>query len=166
MFNLNSWSSKNLKVRSADDRSLHALQIQINKLLEDFFKDQSKEESKTTPSNDLIPSIDMVETDGELVLNIELPGMTAEDFTISVNQDLLSIAGEKKQPRESTEKSWYKMECQYGSFSRTIPLPYEIDVERTDANYQNGVLSLRMPKESVPQKQTKLIQIKTSAESA
>lgn len=69
-------------------------------------------------------------------------------------------SGEKKQEKEETEKGWYRMERQYGYFSRSIPLPYAIEYDKSDAEYKSGILSIKLPKSAVQQKATKTIPVK------
>ncbi|MBX9692306.1 MAG: Hsp20/alpha crystallin family protein [Cyanobacteria bacterium] len=103
----------------------------------------------------------MSETDKELLIKVELPGMTEKDLDISITGDLLTISGEKKQEKEETEKGWYRMERQYGSFSRSIPLPYEIDRDKAEALYKHGVLTVKLPKSAAQQKSAKSIAVKS-----
>lgn len=167
MFNLTPWSVKRLPVRREEEHPVYSLQREMNNLFEDFFRTPLGERFGETPSHvreeilgDVTPRVDMSETDKELFVKVELPGMSEKDVDISVSRDVLTISGEKKQEKEQTEKGWYRMERQYGSFSRSIPLPYEIESERAEAQYKNGVLSIKLPKTAVQQKATKSIPVK------
>jgi HSP20 family protein len=82
----------------------------------------------------------------EVVVRVEVPGMEKDDFTISVEGNTLSLSGEKHYKRESRDSTYYLMERAYGSFQRTIPLPRNVDTDRAQASYKNGVLSIRLPK--------------------
>lgn len=167
MFNLTPWSHKRVPVRREEEQPIYTLQREMNKLFEDVFKSSSFDRFTDFPafpaemfSGELTPRIDMVETDKEVVVKVELPGMTEKDFDISVNKDVLTISGEKKQEKEETEKGWYRMERQYGSFSRSIPLPYETEYDKAEAEYKSGILSIKLPKSAVQQKATKTIPVK------
>jgi HSP20 family protein len=166
MFNLTPWTKKRVPIRHEDEHPVYSLQREMNTLFDDFFRAPAFEggEFPTFGSEqfqNMTPRIDMSETDKELLLKVELPGMSEKDVDISINRDVLTISGEKKQEKEQTEKGWYRMERQYGSFSRSIPLPYEVESEKVEALYKNGVLSIKLPKSAVQQRATKTIPVKT-----
>ena len=95
---------------------------------------------------DYWPSIDLDETEDEIRVTAEIPGMDKEDFKVEITGDRLVIRGEKKSTHEERKKDYYYSECQYGSFCRSIPLPCEVDTERAEAKYRKGVLKLTLPK--------------------
>jgi HSP20 family protein len=86
------------------------------------------------------------ELDKEVIVRVEVPGMEKEDFTITVEGNELYLSGEKRYERESRDSTYHVMERAYGSFQRSIPLPRNVDAERAQASYKNGVLSIRLPK--------------------
>ena len=92
------------------------------------------------------PALDVVENDNEFVVKAEVPGCKAEDIDISVNNNRLIISGEKKQDEEKKEKNYYHLERSYGSFRREINLGSEIDANKIDATYKDGILSIKLPK--------------------
>jgi HSP20 family protein len=168
MFKLTPWTAKRLTARREEEHPIYSLQREMNKVFEDFFRAPVGEHFGEFPAfatehlvGDVTPHIDMSETDKELLVKVELPGMTEKDVDISINRDMLTISGEKKQEKEHSEKGWYRMERQYGSFSRSIPLPYEIESDKAEAVYKNGVLSIKLPKSPVQQRATKTIPVKT-----
>ena len=168
MFNLTPWTGRRLPARREEEHPAQSLHREMNRLFEDFFRSPAFEHFGEFPAfpaeqswGDVTPRIDMSETEKELLVKVELPGMTEKDVTISINKDLLTISGEKKQEKEQTEKGWYRMERQYGSFSRSIPLPYEIESDKAEAVYKNGVLSIKLPKSAMQQRSTKNITVKT-----
>ncbi len=167
MFNLTPWSHRRLPIRREEEHPIYSLQREMNRIFDDFFRGlpfegfgEFRAPAAEQMWGDVMTRVDMSETDKELVVKVELPGMTEKDVDISITRNMLTISGEKKQEKEATEKGWYRMERQYGSFSRTIPLPYEIDSEKVDAVYKNGVLTIRMPKLAAAQKASKTIQVK------
>lgn len=167
MFNL-LHRSKKLPIRREEGHPVLSLQQEMNRLFEDFFRAPNWESFGEFPAlstehfwGDVTPRIDMSETDKELLVKVELPGMTEKDVDISINRDMLTISGEKKQEKEQSEKGWYRMERQYGSFSRSIPLPYEIESDKAEALYKDGILSIKLPKSAVQQKATKSIPVKS-----
>jgi HSP20 family protein len=94
----------------------------------------------------LYPRVDVVETEGEVKVEAELPGLDAEDVQVSVSQNVLSIKGEKKQEREESGKNWYRSERSYGSFQRAISLPQGTDTEQVEATFEKGVLTITFAK--------------------
>ncbi|MHC4606268.1 MAG: Hsp20/alpha crystallin family protein [Planctomycetota bacterium] len=93
-----------------------------------------------------IPSLDVTEEDGSYLVRAEIPGVEEKDLNISIHKNVLSISGEKKEESEKKEEGYYHVERRFGSFHRDIPLPAEIDEGRVEAEYANGVLSVRLPK--------------------
>jgi HSP20 family protein len=92
------------------------------------------------------PKVDVTETDTEVKVAAELPGLDAEDMQVTVSHNVLSIKGEKKQEREEKGKNWYRSERSYGSFERSIPLPQGTDTEQADAAFDKGVLTITFPR--------------------
>jgi HSP20 family protein len=93
------------------------------------------------------PRVDISEDDNNLYVHGEFPGLAKEDVKVSVNDDrLLTIKGEKKQEYEETGKTFIRKESTHGSFSRSFILPDNVDVEKINAKYDNGVLELTLPK--------------------
>ncbi|MFW6126222.1 MAG: Hsp20/alpha crystallin family protein [Chloroflexota bacterium] len=93
-----------------------------------------------------LPSVEMYEKDNNFVVRAELPGMKEEDVDVSVSDDLLTIRGEKKGESEVKDEDYYVCERSYGSFSRTIRLPSNADTGKVDANFEDGVLEVTVPK--------------------
>jgi len=86
------------------------------------------------------------ETDKEIVVRMEVPGMEKEDCRIMIEDNMLHLSGEKHFVRETGDSTYHVMERAYGAFQRTIPLPRNVDADRAEASYKNGVLSIRLPK--------------------
>ncbi|HEU0283170.1 MAG TPA: Hsp20/alpha crystallin family protein [Gallionella sp.] len=86
------------------------------------------------------------ETDREIVVRVEAPGMEKEDCRITIEGNMLYLSGEKHFERETRDSTYHVMERAYGAFQRTIPLPRNVDAGKAEANYRNGVLSVRLPK--------------------
>jgi HSP20 family protein len=107
------------------------------------------------------PRLNVAESDTEIEVTAELPGIDEQDVEITISQDVLTIKGEKKQEQEETEGSLYRMERRYGSFCRSIELPAGVvDVDETQASYKNGVLTVLLPKLEEAQETTKRIAVK------
>ncbi len=93
------------------------------------------------------PSVDISETADTLEVRTELPGMTRDDINIDVANGVLSINGEKKCETEEKGKTWHRREVRYGSFNRSFTLPVDVKAENAKASYDNGVLTITLPKE-------------------
>lgn len=106
---------------------------------------------------DKYPKIDLKETEKELIVNAEIPGVDKKDIKVDVNENILTISFEKKQEKDEKDKNgWRIMERSYGRFSRTLTLPQAVKSEGAKASYKDGVLKITLPK----QKETKTNTIK------
>lgn len=92
------------------------------------------------------PAIDVAEEDEAILVRAEVPGCKPGDIEISVLNNTLTISGEKQLSHEKKEKGYYHIESSHGSFRREITLPTDVDPEKVDASYKNGVLSITLPK--------------------
>lgn len=92
------------------------------------------------------PRINMAETETDIVVTAELPGVQEKDVTVQLVKDMLTITGEKHFEKEENLQGVYSLERAYGSFQRTLPLPCQVDGERTVATTKDGVLTVLMPK--------------------
>jgi HSP20 family protein len=106
------------------------------------------------------PSLDVVENDGAYVVTVELPGARREDIGIEVQENVLTIRGEKKSEREEKSEKRHYVERSYGSFARSFTLPAKADPERIKASFKDGVLTVEIPKTA--EQKPKVIDIKTS----
>jgi HSP20 family protein len=105
------------------------------------------------------PQVDVTETDKEVKVCAEIPGVEAKDVDVSVEDGTLTIRGEKKFEREENEKGQYRMERSYGSFERAIALPTEVDESKAKAEFKKGVLRLTLPKRAGAQSRRKKIPV-------
>jgi len=104
-----------------------------------------------------LPSLDVAETKNEIVVKAEVPGLESKDIDISLSDGLLTIKGEKKQEREEKEENYHLVERSYGSFARSIRLPNEVQSDKINASYKNGVLRIVLPKsEEAKKKEIKI----------
>jgi len=113
-----------------------------------------------------IPAINMAETDGQIEITAELPGVDQKDIKLSIEGKRVVLTGEKKQETKKEEKGWHVMERSYGSFRRAIDLPFEPKAEAVDASFENGVLYLNVKKPAAAQQQQKTLEIKAGAPKA
>jgi HSP20 family protein len=93
-----------------------------------------------------MPAADVQETDNELIVSVEVPGLDREHLDISLTPEALVIRGEKQEASEDRGRNGYMLERRYGSFVRTVPLPPGIDLDRADARVKRGVLTVRFPR--------------------
>jgi HSP20 family protein len=92
------------------------------------------------------PAVDVIEEDNKYILKMDLPGLSKDDVKISVDNDTLKISGEKKYENEEKKKNYHRCERYYGKFERSFNLGKEIDTEKIEANFKNGVLNLELTK--------------------
>lgn len=95
---------------------------------------------------DLAPRVDVVEDDGSITVKAELPGIEKKDIDIALEDDVLTIRGEKKQETEETGKHYHRVERSYGTFYRSLRLPAEVEREKIEAACKDGILSITLPK--------------------
>jgi HSP20 family protein len=93
-----------------------------------------------------IPAVDLAETEGDYVLKADLPGLTEKDVHIELENNLLTVSGERKVESEETRKGFHRVERSYGSFTRRLTLPEGVDADAIKATVTNGVLEVRIPK--------------------
>ncbi len=157
-------NEESLPVRREQERdALLDLRNEMDQLFEDFFRrpfDLSPFREETALAGDFIPQMDVSETDKEINISAELPGMNADDIDISMTGNTLTIKGEKKSEEEEKGERYYRSERSYGSFRRSIPLPEVVEQDKIEATYKNGVLKVTLPKSPKAQKGTKKIEIK------
>jgi HSP20 family protein len=97
-----------------------------------------------------IPAMDVTETDDQYVLRADLPGMSESDVNVELDDNVLTISGERKSEHEQRSKGFYRVERASGSFSRSLTLPEGVDADDIQASFDNGVLEVRVPKPEQP----------------
>jgi HSP20 family protein len=107
------------------------------------------------------PSVDLYEDQDRVVVKAELPGLSKDDIQVSIADNVLTIKGEKKKEEEDSNKDYYRSERVYGAFLRTLPLPAEVNPEKVQATFKNGVLNIRLPKSEEAKK--KAINVKVAS---
>ena len=143
-------------------RGVTALQDQINRVIGDLVG-RTDEESNLTP---WAPAVDIYETEHEMVVKADLPDVNPQDLDIHVENNILTIRGERKFENKVKEENYLRIERSYGSFSRTFSLANSVNSEAIKADYQNGVLTLSIQKrEEAKPKQIK-VNVATQAKAA
>src|SRR5437879_610717 len=134
-------------------RGATTVQEQLNRVLGDMLE-RAGDESKLTPS---APAVDIFETEHQLVVKADLPDVNPQDLDIRVENNILTIRGERKFENEVNEENYLRVERSYGSFSRSFSLANSVKSDEIKADYQNGVLTLSIPKrEEAKPKQIKV----------
>jgi HSP20 family protein len=131
-------------VRWEPFRELSSLQTEMNRLFNAAFGDMPN--SGTGGSRRWIPAMDLLETDDDFVLRADLPGMTESDVNIELEDNVLTVSGERKSEHEDRREGFHRLERAFGSFSRSLTLPKGIDPEAVNASFNQGVLEVRVPK--------------------
>ena len=132
-------------VRWEPVRELNSLQNDMNRLFNTFF-------DAPAPGNGggalrrWIPAMDLVESPQHIVLKADLPGLTDEDVKIEVEDNVLTVSGERKAEHEDKREGFVRVERAFGAFRRSLTLPEGVDAERVTASFDNGVLEIRIPK--------------------
>ncbi len=137
-------------------RDLLNIREEMNRLFDDFFSGWP-ERRRGLLEGEWAPSVDVAETDEDIVVTAELPGVKQDDVEISVVDDVLTIKGEKKEEKEVKEKNYHRIERSYGSFQRSLSLPVGVQSDKAKATYKDGVLKVTIPKsEEARPKQIKI----------
>lgn len=131
-------------VRYDPFRDLRSLQDEVNRLFSTSLSRSFGDENMATGAWN--PSIDIYENKDQIVLEAELPGMNREDFHLSVENNVLTLRGERQFEKKSEQDNYHRVERAYGSFSRSFTLPQSVSAEGAQAEYKNGVLRVTLPK--------------------
>jgi HSP20 family protein len=127
-------------------REFATLQDRINRVFRDSYTGGSQDDSLTTSS--FAPAVDVYEDEHKVSLKIEVPGIDEKDIDVRVENNTLTVHGERKIEKEEKEENYRRVERQYGSFIRTFTLPTTVDTENVSANYDKGVLKITLPKKA------------------
>ncbi|MCX6763299.1 MAG: Hsp20/alpha crystallin family protein [Candidatus Moranbacteria bacterium] len=103
-------------------------------------------------------TIDVYQTDTEIVIKSTIAGVKPEDLDVSISNDMLTIRGERKKEEQTPEENYYYQECYWGMFSRSVILPVDVLVDKIEASMKNGILTIRLPKSDT--NKTKKIQVR------
>ena len=128
-------------IRWEPAREVDTLQNEVNRVFDAFFGN-----GPGTRVRRWVPAMDLVETDDQLVLRADLPGLSKEDVELEVKDGVLTISGERKADHEEKSEGYYRVERAFGRFSRSLTVPDGIDAEAITAEFNEGVLEVRIPK--------------------
>jgi HSP20 family protein len=121
-----------------------SLQSEVNRIFDGFFGGAGRQGNGR--SRRWIPAMDLAETEDELVLTADLPGMDEDEISIEVKDRVLTIAGERSSSSEEKDRGYHRLERSHGRFARSLTLPSGVDSERVAASFDRGVLEVRIPK--------------------
>ncbi len=130
-------------------REVATLQNRVNSLFQDFGGFGSDHDNVTAAS--FVPAVDVYENNEKVVLKLEIPGIREEDVDIRVENQALTVRGERKFEAEEKEENFHRIERRYGSFLRSFTLPTTVDTENVQASYNAGVLKLELKKKASAQ---------------
>ncbi len=143
----------NMLTRWDPFRELNTLQREMNRLFQDFGTRGESELATTS----FVPAVDVYEDEHNITLKLEVPGIEQKDLDIRVENNTLTVRGERKFDKEEKEENFHRIERRYGSFVRSFTLPSTVDAENVNADYENGVLKIRLAKrEEAKPKQIKV----------
>ena len=125
-------------------REFSTLQDRMNRLFRESYGPEGREESLT--STTFAPPVDVYEDEHNVTLKIEVPGIDEKDIDVRIENNVLTVHGERKFEKEEKEENFRRVERQYGSFTRTFTLPNTVDSEKVSANYEKGILKVTLPK--------------------
>ena len=133
-------------------RDMMSVQDEMNRLFDDFFGRPVMRREWTEAA--WCPCVDVSETKDNVIINTEIPGMSKDDVKVSIQDNVLTLSGEKKQQKEEKDANYHRMERSHGSFSRSFTLPTTVQADKVKAAYRDGILRITLPKsEEVKPKQ-------------
>lgn len=138
----------------------------VNEAMKDFY---SMFETPTGAigqlnTSSMFPAMDVIDTGNQFKMELEMPGMDENDISISLNDNILTIRGKKTTSKETKDKNYLNREIRYGSYERSIEIPTTANGDKAFASFNNGVLSITIPKKAEHHKQPKKIKISKQAE--
>jgi HSP20 family protein len=141
-------------------KELSSIRQQMDRLFEDMLSVNDRDWLRLHSMEDSwTPAVEIKETDQELILKAEIPGIDAKDLEVEVGEDRVTIVGEHREEKstENQEKNYFHSELHYGKFQRVIPLPMVIKTDAIKSDFKHGVLTLTLPKvENMPKKVVKV----------
>ena len=127
-------------------RDFSTLQDRVNRIFRESFSPERPEEALTT--SNFAPPVDVYEDEHNITLKIEVPGIDEKDINVSIENNTLTVHGERRFEKDEKEENFHRVERMYGSFTRSFTLPNTVDLEQVSAHYENGVLKIRLAKKA------------------
>jgi HSP20 family protein len=150
-------------LRDRDEKApagISSFRRELDKLFDDFSRGfHTPSALADIGSFDLAPEMDVSDSEKEITLSIELPGVSEKDIDVSASGQVISVTGEKKSESETKNGDLYRSERSFGSFSRSLSMPFNIDGDKVQAKLNNGVLTVTIPKPAEMLEKTKKIAV-------
>ena len=137
--------------------------LSLRKGMDRLWTQMNREEA---PLGDWSPTADILETANEITINAELPGLTEKDVDIQIDNNVLTIKGERTQEKEFEEKGYRRVERAYGKFFRSFTLPVTVEAEKIAATFNNGLLEVHLPKKESAKPKTIKVEVKKALSKA
>ena len=134
------------KMSSVNRKSFNSLNIKDLDEEDEDYKEEENEDDEDIVTVEGQLGIDLFETPLEVIVKTMIPGVRKEDIDISLSRDMLTIRGERKDEKTISEDNYHYRELYWGTFSRTVKLPHEVDIDRAEATESQGMLTLRLPR--------------------
>ena len=155
------WREKSTQVPASPDEfydPFATLRREVDRMFDDFFGGRGL--GPLSGSRAMTPTVDVADNDKELVITAELPGLDEKDFEVTLAGDVLTIKGDKKSESENKNGGACYVERRFGSFARSLRLPFEVYDEQVEAKYDKGVLTVKVPKPAEAQRHVRRIEVK------
>jgi HSP20 family protein len=136
---------------------LNTIQNEMNRLFNTFFDQPAQSGRGSATSRRWLPPMDLIETADQYLLRADLPGLSEADLNIQLEDNVLTVSGERKAEHRDDQEGFYRLERAFGTFSRSLTLPDGVDPEGVQAHFDRGVLEISIPKPE--QKKPKTVQI-------
>ena len=143
-------------------REVAVLQNRMNSLFQDFSRNQGGENDPLTTAS-FVPPVDVYEDEHKIVLKLEAPGMKQEDLDVRIENNLLTVRGERKFEKEEKEENFHRIERRYGSFFRSFTVPNTVNTDSVKASYDAGVLRIELEKRAEAKPKQIKIDVNSSA---
>ena len=127
-------------------REFSTLQDRMHRLFRESYVPEGRDEALTT--SQFAPPVDVYEDEHNITLKVEVPGIDEKDIDVRVENNVLTVHGERKFEKEEKEENFRRVERQYGSVTRTFTLPSTVDAEKVQADYEKGILKIVLPKKA------------------
>lgn len=157
------WGRRGVPGRREPESPFLALQEEMNRLFDRFWHGVPAETGEGPwpwAAGPFAPRVDVTETDNDIRVSVELPGMDEKDVEVTLSRDALTIQGEKKEETESRKEGYFHAERHYGSFRRMVPLPREVVPDKAEATFKKGVLTVTLPKTEEVKTATRKVEVK------
>jgi HSP20 family protein len=143
-------------------RDFSTLQDRMNRIFRESFSPESPEEALTTAN--FAPPVDVYEDEHNITLKIEVPGIDEKDINVSIENNTLTVRGERRFEKDEKEENFHRVERMYGSFTRSFTMPNTVDPEEVSAHYEKGVLKIRLAKKAEAKPKLIKVNVEKTAE--